>query len=149
MFLGRCNKEIEALKETNMKTEEESNETELVIETSARQAGFVTDSTFLEAPPFAASLKEKIQELTVEDKMLSMTEIKIKEEVKAMERELLEVGKLIAEEDAIRREKIAGCNAAREMHEAQVSNCLSSSSSLSPRMFWYRFWDVNISRSIT
>ena len=132
-----------------MKTEEESNETELVIETSARQAGFVTDSTFLEAPPFAASLKEKIQELTVEDKMLSMTEIKIKEEVKAMERELLEVGKLIAEEDAIRREKIAGCNAAREMHEAQVSNCLSSSSSLSPRMFWYRFWDVNISRSIT
>ena len=148
--MGRCNKEIEVLKETNMKTEEESNETELVIETSARQAGFVTDSTFLEAPPFAASLKEKIQELTVEDKMLSMTEIKIKEEVKAMERELLEVGKLIAEEDAIRREKIAGCNAAREMHEAQVSNCLSSSSSsLSPRMFWYRFWDVNISRSIT
>ena len=39
--MGRCNKEIEALKETNMKTEEESNETELVIETSARQAGFL------------------------------------------------------------------------------------------------------------
>ena len=38
-MLGRCNKEIEVLKETNMKTEEESNETELVIETSARQAG--------------------------------------------------------------------------------------------------------------
>ena len=53
--------------------------------------------------------------------MLSMTEIKIKEEVKAMERELLEVGKMIVEEEAIRREKIAGCNAAREMHEAQVS----------------------------
>ena len=110
-----------------MKTEEESNETELVIETSARQAGFVTDSTFLEAPPFAASLKEKIQELTVEDKMLSMTEIKIKEEVKAMERELLEVGRMIVEEEAIRREKIAGCNAAREMHEAQVSSVISSS----------------------
>ena len=94
---------------------------------------------------FSASLKEKIQELTVEDKMLSMTEIKIKEEVKAMERELLEVGKLMVEEsivisimimimilismqvgrlmveeEAVRREKIAGCNAAREMHEAQV-----------------------------
>ena len=77
--------------------------------------------------------------------MLSMTEIKIKEEVKAMERELLEVGKLMVEEsivisiiimimilismqvgrlmveeEAVRREKIAGCNAAREMHEAQV-----------------------------
>ena len=52
--------------------------------------------------------------------MLSMTEIKIKEEVKAMERELLEVGRMIVEEEAIRREKIAGCNAAREMHEAQV-----------------------------
>ena len=39
--MGRCNKEIEALKETNLKTEEESNETELVIETSARQAGFL------------------------------------------------------------------------------------------------------------
>ena len=98
---------------------------------------------------FSASLKEKIQELTVEDKMLSMTEIKIKEEVKAMERELLEVGKLMVEEsivisimimitilismqvgrlmveeEAVRREKIAGCNAAREMHEAQVVPCL-------------------------
>ena len=52
--------------------------------------------------------------------MLSMTEIKIKEEVKGMERELLEVGRMIVEEEAIRREKIAGCNAAREMHEAQV-----------------------------
>ena len=41
-MLGRCNKEIEALKETNTKTEEESNETELVIETSARQAGFLS-----------------------------------------------------------------------------------------------------------
>ena len=38
-----------------------------------------------------------------------------------LERELLEVGKMIVEEEAIRREKIAGCNAAREMHEAQVS----------------------------
>lgn len=56
--------------------------------------------------------------------MLSMTEIKIKEEVKAMERELLEVGRMIVEEEAIRREKIAGCNAAREMHEAQVSAIL-------------------------
>ena len=56
--------------------------------------------------------------------MLSMTEIKIKEEVKGMERELLEVGRMIVEEEAIRREKIAGCNAAREMHEAQVSNIL-------------------------
>ena len=45
-MLGRCNKEIEALKETNMKTEEESNETELVIETSARQAGFSLPLTF-------------------------------------------------------------------------------------------------------
>ena len=60
----------------------------------------------------------------MEDKMLSMTEIKIKEEVKAMERELLEVGRMIVEEEAIRREKIAGCNAAREMHEAQVSAIL-------------------------
>ena len=127
-----------------MKTEEESNETELVIETSARQAGFFLSSPFLNML-FTASLKEKIQELTVEDKMLSMTEIKIKEEVKAMERELLEVGKLMVEEsivisimimimilismqvgrlmveeEAVRREKIAGCNAAREMHEAQV-----------------------------
>ena len=59
--------------------------------------------------------------------MLSMTEIKIKEEVKAMERELLEVGKMIVEEEAIRREKIAGCNAAREMHEAQVSSLISGS----------------------
>ena len=49
---------------------------------------------------FSASLKEKIQELTVEDKMLSMTEIKIKEEVKAMERELLEVGKLMVKESS-------------------------------------------------
>ena len=104
-----------------MKTEEESNETELVIETSARQAGFLFNLNFLNVLFFTASLKEKIQELTVEDKMLSMTEIKIKEEVKAMERELLEVGKMIVEEEAIRREKIAGCNAAREMHEAQVS----------------------------
>ena len=104
-----------------MKTEEESNETELVIETSARQAGFLfAASTFHNTLFFTASLKEKIQELTVEDKMLSMTEIKIKEEVKAMERELLEVGRMIVEEEAIRREKIAGCNAAREMHEAQV-----------------------------
>ena len=45
-LLGRCNKEIEALKETNTKTEEESNETELVIETSARQAGFSLLLTF-------------------------------------------------------------------------------------------------------
>ena len=103
-----------------MKTEEESNETELVIETSARQAGFLFNLNFLNVLFFTASLKEKIQELTVEDKMLSMTEIKIKEEVKAMERELLEVGRMIVEEEAIRREKIAGCNAAREMHEAQV-----------------------------
>ena len=122
--MGRCNKEIEALKETNMKTEEESNETELVIETSARQAGFLFNLNFLNVLFFTASLKEKIQELTVEDKMLSMTEIKIKEEVKAMERELLEVGRMIVEEEAIRREKIAGCNAAREMHEAQVFNVL-------------------------
>ena len=108
-----------------MKTEEESNETELVIETSARQAGFLfAASTFHNTLFFTASLKEKIQELTVEDKMLSMTEIKIKEEVKAMERELLEVGRMIVEEEAIRREKIAGCNAAREMHEAQVFNVL-------------------------
>ena len=122
--MDRCNKEIEALKETNMKTEEESNETELVIETSARQAGFLFNLNFLNVLFFTASLKEKIQELTVEDKMLSMTEIKIKEEVKAMERELLEVGRMIVEEEAIRREKIAGCNAAREMHEAQVFNVL-------------------------
>ena len=122
--MDRCNKEIEALKETNMKTEEESNETELVIETSARQAGFLFNLNFLNVLFFTASLKEKIQELTVEDKMLSMTEIKIKEEVKAMERELLEVGRMIVEEEAIRREKIAGCNAAREMHEAQVSAIL-------------------------
>ena len=107
-----------------MKTEEESNETELVIETSARQAGFLFNLNFLNVLFFTASLKEKIQELTVEDKMLSMTEIKIKEEVKAMERELLEVGRMIVEEEAIRREKIAGCNAAREMHEAQVSAIL-------------------------
>ena len=107
-----------------MKTEEESNETELVIETSARQAGFLFNLNFLNVLFFTASLKEKIQELTVEDKMLSMTEIKIKEEVKAMERELLEVGRMIVEEEAIRREKIAGCNAAREMHEAQVFNVL-------------------------
>ena len=148
--INRCNKEIETLKETNVRTEEESNETELVIETSARQAGFHLSSSFscghvLMCILFSASLKEKIQELTVEDKMLSMTEIKIKEEVKAMERELLEVGKLMVEEsivisimimimilismqvgrlmveeEAVRREKIAGCNAAREMHEAQV-----------------------------
>ena len=45
--MGRCNKEIEALKETNMKTEEESNETELVIETSARQAGLLFPSSHL------------------------------------------------------------------------------------------------------
>ena len=51
-LLGRCNKEIEVLKETNMKTEGESNETELVIETSARQAGslfFNPNSPFLDA----------------------------------------------------------------------------------------------------
>ena len=110
-----------------------------------KQVFFLRALTFHNTLFFPASLKEKIQELTVEDKMLSMTEIKIKEEVKAMERELLEVGKLMVEEsivistmimimilismqvgrlmveeEAVRREKIAGCNAAREMHEAQV-----------------------------
>ena len=32
----------------------------------------------------------------------------------------MQVGKLMVEEEAVMREKIAGCNAAREMHEAQV-----------------------------
>ena len=32
----------------------------------------------------------------------------------------MQVGRLMVEEEAVRREKIAGCNAAREMHEAQV-----------------------------
>ena len=44
--INRCNKEIETLKETNVRTEEESNETELVIETSARQAGFHLSNSF-------------------------------------------------------------------------------------------------------
>ena len=44
--INRCNKEIETLKETNVRTEEESNETELVIETSARQAGFHLSISF-------------------------------------------------------------------------------------------------------
>lgn len=66
-FLSRCQKEISGLKERNHSAQEDSSETELVIETSARQAG---------------ALREKIHELTVEDKMLSMTEIKIKEEVR-------------------------------------------------------------------
>ena len=59
---------------------------------------------------------ERLEQVEVEGKG--------KEEVKGMERELLEVGRMIVEEEAIRREKIAGCNAAREMHEAQVSSIL-------------------------
>ena len=69
VYIKRCRKEIELIDEMNEKKQEEINETELVIETSARQAN---------------ALKQEIHELTVEDKMLSMTEIKIKDEVKSI-----------------------------------------------------------------
>ena len=52
--------------------------------------------------------------------MLSMTEIKIKEEVRGLEQEIQELERAVVEEEALRREKIAGCNSAREMYEAQV-----------------------------
>jgi chromosome segregation ATPase len=103
--IGRCRKEIEGVREANLRTQEESGETELVIETSARQT---------------CALKETIQELTVEDKMLSMTEIKIKDEVRALEQELVEAGRALVEEEAGRRERLTAGTAAREMHEAQA-----------------------------
>ena len=108
--IKRCRKEIELIDELNEKKQEEINETELVIETSARQAN---------------ALKQEIHELTVEDKMLSMTEIKIKDEVKSIEKEILEIERAMVEDEAAGREKLAGFNSAKEMYEGQI-RCIQS-----------------------
>ena len=105
VYINRCRKEIQLIDEMNEKKQEEINETELVIETSARQAN---------------ALKQEIHELTVEDKMLSMTEIKIKDEVKSIEREILEIERAMVEDDAAGREKLNGFNSAKEMYEGQI-----------------------------
>ena len=103
--ISRSRKEIQQMHELQDKKEEEINETELVIETSARHA---------------ASLKQEIQELTVEDKMLSMTEIKIKDEIKLIQKEIVELEKFIVEDDAAGREKLSSFNSAKEMYDGQV-----------------------------
>ena len=108
--IKRCRKEIKLIDELNEKKQEEINETELVIETSARQAN---------------ALKQEIHELTVEDKMLSMTEIKIKDEVKSIEKEILEIERAMVEDEAAGREKLAGFNSAKEMYEGQI-RCIQS-----------------------
>ena len=103
--IGRSKKEIQTLNETNDKKQEEINETELVIETSARHA---------------SALKQEIQELTVEDKMLSMTEIKIKDEIKLIQKEIVEIQKVVVEDEASGREKLSEFNSAKEMYDGQV-----------------------------
>ena len=51
----------------------------------------------------------------------------------------MQVGRLMVEEEAVRREKIAGCNAAREMHEAQVvSYLVRVSNPLAPGCGFYK-----------
>ena len=103
--IKKSRKEIQQVKDLNDKKEEEINETELVIETSSRHC---------------TALKQEIHELTVEDKMLSMAEIKIKDEIKLIQKEVLEVERLVVEEEAEGREKMAGCRSVREMYEGQV-----------------------------
>ena len=103
--IKKSRKEIQQVKDLNDKKEEEVNETELVIETSSRHS---------------TALKQEIHELTVEDKMLSMAEIKIKDEIKLIQKEVLEVERLVVEEEAEGREKMAGCRSVREMYEGQV-----------------------------
>ena len=103
--IKKSRKEIQQVKDLNDKKEEEINETELVIETSTRHS---------------TALRQEIHELTVEDKMLSMAEIKIKDEIKLIQKEVLEVERLVVEEEAEGREKVAGCRSVREMYEGQV-----------------------------
>ena len=103
--IKKSRKEIQQIKDLNDKKEEEINETELVIETSTRHA---------------SALKQEIQELTVEDKMLSMAEIKIKDEIKLIQKEVLELERIVVEDEAEGREKVAGCRSVREMYEGQV-----------------------------
>ena len=103
--IKKSRKEIQQVKDLNDKKEEEITETELVIETSGRHS---------------IALKQEIHELTVEDKMLSMAEIKIKDEIKLIQKEVLEVERLVVEEEAEGREKMAGCRSVREMYEGQV-----------------------------
>ena len=103
--IGRSRKEIQQLNDVNEKKQEEINETELIIDTSTRHA---------------SALRQEIQELTVEDKMLSMTEIKIKDEIKLIQKEIVEIERFITEDEATGREKLSGFNSAREMYEGQV-----------------------------
>ena len=103
--INRSRKEINSIQEAHDRKLEEINETELVIETSVRQA---------------SALKQEIQELTVEDKMLSMTEIKIKDEIKFIQKEIVEIQKVIVEDESTGREKIAGFNSTKDMYDGQV-----------------------------
>ena len=103
--IKKSRKEIQQIQDLNDKKEEEINETELVIETSTRHA---------------SALNHEIQELTVEDKMLSMAEIKIKDEIKLIQKEVLEIEKIVVEEEGEGREKVTGCRSVREMYEGQV-----------------------------
>ena len=105
VHINRCRKEIDLIDEMNDKKQEDINETELVIETSARQA---------------SALKQEIHELTVEDKMLSMTEIKIKDEVKLIEKEILEIEKAMIEDDAIGKDKLSSLTSAKDMYDGQI-----------------------------
>ena len=108
--IKKSRKEIQQINDLNNKKEEEINETELVIETSTRHA---------------SALKHEIQELTVEDKMLSMAEIKIKDEIKLIQKEVLEIEKIVVEEEGEGREKVTGCRSVREMYDGQV-RCIQS-----------------------
>ena len=103
--INRSRKEINFIQEAHDKTLEEINETELVIDTSVRHA---------------SALKQDIQELTVEDKILSMTEIKIKDEVKLIQKEFMEIQKVIIEDDSVGRKKVSGFNSTKEMYDGQV-----------------------------
>ena len=103
--IKRSRKEIQRMHDVNEKKQEEINETELIIETSARHA---------------AALKHEIQELTVEDKMLSMTEIKIKDEIKLIQKEIVEIEKVMVEDESTGREKLSGFNSVKDMYEGQV-----------------------------
>ena len=51
----------------------------------------------------STALKQEIHELTVEDKMLSMAEIKIKDEIKLIQKEVVEVERLVVERTLLMR----------------------------------------------
>ncbi|XP_023326941.1 coiled-coil domain-containing protein 39 [Eurytemora carolleeae] len=103
--LGWKTKELERIKESGIKKNEDIGRTELEMETSNR---------------LVAGLKNDIAEILVEEKLLTVTQIKIDEEVRGLKEEILRGKKELLDEEERGKEAILTLQSARDMYLSQI-----------------------------